>query len=160
LTLLAGANSSDKSSLMQPVLLLKQTLEAPSDPGALLLNGPNVRFTSAEQLLSQFTGRTRGSEFAVRIDLSNGEGLEVRFNRKEGTGFEVNETIYLGEGETIRIVPDMPHSEITTALPPRIDPFKTIATSLYKHGWFWSVHRDRCLLSFRLDRLGSDLLRS
>ncbi len=31
-TLLAGANSSGKSSLMQPVLLLKQTLEAPSDP--------------------------------------------------------------------------------------------------------------------------------
>ena len=52
LTLLAGANSSGKSSIMQPILLLKQTLEAPSDPGALLLDGPNVRFTSAEQLLS------------------------------------------------------------------------------------------------------------
>src|SRR5437588_5028263 len=52
LTILAGANSSGKSSIMQPLLLLKQTLEATYDPGALLLNGPNVRFTSADQLLS------------------------------------------------------------------------------------------------------------
>ena len=36
---------------MQPLLLLKQTLEAPYDPGALLLDGPNVRFTNFEQML-------------------------------------------------------------------------------------------------------------
>src|SRR6266446_9483077 len=53
LTILAGANSSGKSSIMQPLLLLKQTLEATYDPGALLLNGPNVKFTSADQLLSR-----------------------------------------------------------------------------------------------------------
>src|SRR5437763_1310294 len=47
LTILAGANSSGKSSIIQPLLLLKQTLEAAYDPGALLLNGPNVKFTSA-----------------------------------------------------------------------------------------------------------------
>jgi predicted ATPase len=29
LTILAGANSSGKSSIMQPLLLMKQTLEAP-----------------------------------------------------------------------------------------------------------------------------------
>ncbi|MGI9105730.1 MAG: AAA family ATPase, partial [Pyrinomonadaceae bacterium] len=34
LTILAGANSSGKSSMMQPLLLLKQTLEASYDPGA------------------------------------------------------------------------------------------------------------------------------
>lgn len=51
LTLLAGANSSGKSSVMQPLLLLKQTLEAPYDPGPLLLQGPNVRFTSMRELL-------------------------------------------------------------------------------------------------------------
>ncbi len=52
LTILAGANSSGKSSIMQPLLLLKQTLEVPYDPGALLLDGPNVKFTSSDQLLS------------------------------------------------------------------------------------------------------------
>ena len=40
LTILAGANSSGKSSIMQPLLMLKQTLEAPYDPGPLLIDGP------------------------------------------------------------------------------------------------------------------------
>ncbi len=43
LTILAGANSSGKSSIMQPLLLLKQTLDASADPGALLLDGPNTQ---------------------------------------------------------------------------------------------------------------------
>ena len=38
LTILAGANSSGKSSIMQPLLMLKQTLEAPYDPGPLLID--------------------------------------------------------------------------------------------------------------------------
>jgi hypothetical protein len=42
LTLLSGRNSSGKSSLMQPLLLLKQTLEASFDYGPLRLDGPNV----------------------------------------------------------------------------------------------------------------------
>ena len=49
LTILAGANSSGKSSMMQPLLLLKQTLEASYDPGLLLLNGPNAKFTSVNE---------------------------------------------------------------------------------------------------------------
>jgi predicted ATPase len=53
LTILAGANSSGKSSIMQPLLLMKQTLEAPYDPGALLLDGPNISFTSGEQFISK-----------------------------------------------------------------------------------------------------------
>lgn len=48
LTILAGANSSGKSSIMQPLLLMKQTLEATYDPGALLLSGPNVKQTTFE----------------------------------------------------------------------------------------------------------------
>ena len=53
LTLLAGANSSGKSSLMQPLLLLKQTLESPYDPGGLLLDGPHVSFSATRQFLSK-----------------------------------------------------------------------------------------------------------
>src|SRR5271154_2718898 len=60
LTLLAGANSSGKSSMMQPLLLLKQTLEAQYDPGPLLLNGPNAKFTSVSQFwpVSSSTGQS------------------------------------------------------------------------------------------------------
>ena len=50
LTILAGANSSGKSSIMQPMLMMKQTLDATYDPGPLLINGPNIRFTRYEQI--------------------------------------------------------------------------------------------------------------
>lgn len=53
LTLIAGANSAGKSSAMQPLLLMKQTLEAAYDPGPLLLNGPHVQFTQLDQLLTR-----------------------------------------------------------------------------------------------------------
>src|SRR3954468_17363676 len=67
LTILAGANSSGKSSIMQPLLLLKQTLEASYDPGALRLDGPNVRFTSAEQFLSHLSRGKHTDIFSVGI---------------------------------------------------------------------------------------------
>jgi hypothetical protein len=56
LTLLAGANSSGKSSIMQPLLLMKQTLDAPYDPGGLKLDGPHVKLTDAEQMFSRPRG--------------------------------------------------------------------------------------------------------
>src|SRR5437762_14128539 len=65
LTILAGANSSGKSSIIQPLLLLKQTLEAAYDPGPLLLNGPNVKFTSASQLIPKIAGRGVNDQFRV-----------------------------------------------------------------------------------------------
>ena len=51
-TLLAGANSSGKSSVMQPLLLLKQTMDAPFDPGPLKIDGPNVVFSRNKQMFT------------------------------------------------------------------------------------------------------------
>ena len=68
LTILAGANSSGKSSMMQPLLMLKQTLEAPYDPGPLLIDGPNVRFTFAEQFLSRGKNETQTDQFQVQVE--------------------------------------------------------------------------------------------
>ncbi|MDQ4126007.1 MAG: AAA family ATPase [Actinomycetota bacterium] len=70
LTVFAGANSSGKSSIMQPLLLLKQTLEAPYDPGALLLDGSDVTFTAAEQLLASKNGE-REKSFSVFITIAS-----------------------------------------------------------------------------------------
>jgi predicted ATPase len=60
LTLLAGANSSGKSSVFQPLLLLKQSMELHYDPDPLLLNGPHVAFTSLNQFLSR--SRTKAAQ--------------------------------------------------------------------------------------------------
>src|SRR5256714_13288625 len=72
LTILAGANSSGKSSMMQPLLLLKQTLEASYDPGPLLLYGPNIKFTSANQLLSRIGKGQSLDNFQVGMRLNTG----------------------------------------------------------------------------------------
>jgi len=89
LTILAGANSSGKSSAMQPLLLLKQTLQATYDPGALLLDGPNVRMTKADQLLSSMAGRGQAESFRICIGLSEHVELELLFRPLPGRGFTI-----------------------------------------------------------------------
>jgi hypothetical protein len=89
LTLLAGVNSAGKSSLMQPLLLLKQTLESSYTTGPLLLDGPHVKFRNSTELLTQF--RNRASEtLPVAFGVEwGGERLRV--------GFEHEETLRLSE---------------------------------------------------------------
>lgn len=80
LTILAGVNSSGKSSIMQPLLLLKQTLEAPYDPGPLLLDGPNVSVTRIEQILSLSGADGR---FTVGFTLAGDREIRLRFGRAQ-----------------------------------------------------------------------------
>src|SRR5579859_1546544 len=94
LTILAGASGSGKSSIMQPLLLLKQTLGATYDPGPLLLNGPNVKFTSAEQLLSRAHNEKPASSFHVGIAISNGAAIATSFKQSTDEGFDLEETAY------------------------------------------------------------------
>ena len=68
LTVFCGANSSGKSSAMQPLLLMKQTLESPYDPGILKLDGPNVRFTAADQFLSCFNKKHKATAVTFGIE--------------------------------------------------------------------------------------------
>jgi predicted ATPase len=51
LTILIGENSSGKSSLLQALLLLKQTLEAPYGGGALVLNSHYVQFHQFREIV-------------------------------------------------------------------------------------------------------------
>lgn len=104
LTILAGANSSGKSSIMQPLLLMKQTLEVVYDPGPLLLNGPNVQFTSSEQIFSKVNKKFRG-RFEVEIammdqnDLSQ-KSLRHTFQRNK-EGVELTKTAFRDKKGTI-----------------------------------------------------------
>lgn len=148
LTILAGANSSGKSSFLQPLLLLKQTLEAPGDPGALLLDGPNVRFTSAEQLLNRIAGKNSSQDFSLRLDLLEGKSLELVFRHQEGKGFEIERMVYAGGNKKIEIVPDMSHEEIIRMLPH----LKSLCLHLENPGKLvrWAVYRERCFLAFEI----------
>src|SRR5262245_4800804 len=91
LTILAGANSSGKSGIMQPLLLLKQTLEASFDPGPLLLDGPNVKFTSSDQL---FTKRERKTPFSVGFRIDRAGEVRTTFTRETNKGLRLQSTCY------------------------------------------------------------------
>ena len=71
ITLFFGSNSSGKSSIMQPLLLMKQTLESSYDPGVFFLDGPNVKFTSPQQFLHCGPDRARQPEFLVKLRMSD-----------------------------------------------------------------------------------------
>lgn len=77
LTIFAGANSAGKSSLMQPLLFLKQTMENTFDVWPLLLDGPIVY---SEQGASLFwRGKTKedhAQEWSVE---TQGKGHWLRF---------------------------------------------------------------------------------
>lgn len=89
LTLLAGANSSGKSSIMQPLLLMKQTLEASYDPGTLLLDGPNLKFKSVGELLS----RTNDSSiFSLALAIGSDNPIRTVFG-KGRVGIEIQKVI-------------------------------------------------------------------
>ncbi len=94
LTILAGANSSGKSSIIQPLLLMKQTLEAPYDPGALLLNGPNVRFTSVDQLLTKLLEPELSNSFAVEIEIDKEFSTRNTFKKDLKKAIDIVEMRY------------------------------------------------------------------
>ena len=116
LTILAGANSSGKSSIMQPLLILKQTLEAPYDPGPLKIDGPNVKFTTAEQFLSSLSNEAKGKSFSIGIEGSEDDfsyfvnsSYRKSKNQIEVVKMEVDQDIY-PENFTLR--PKMSKDEI------------------------------------------------
>ena len=88
LTILAGANSSGKSSLMQPLLMLKQTLEATYDPGPLLINGPNVAFTKVDQFLCRTNASEKTVNIVFGIGSSEQNSVKITFQSSGATPLE------------------------------------------------------------------------
>lgn len=107
LTILAGANSSGKSSIMQPLLMMKQTLEATYDPGALLINGPNVNFTSIEQLMTMINNKTENI-FTVGFEQPLLSTIKINYVKTENGSIDISD-MELVENNTIvvKIRPNM-----------------------------------------------------
>ncbi|HVS36292.1 MAG TPA: AAA family ATPase [Gemmataceae bacterium] len=147
LTILAGANSSGKSSMMQPLLLLKQTLEATYDPGPLLLNGPNVKFTLAEQVLSRTSKKKPAELFHVGMRMAGGDCFVLTFRRRHKVGFTVDSMTESGTSGTYTFWPGMTEAEIIkTGYHPRAKLIKEDLAKTYGVDARWMVRRRRCLL--------------
>jgi predicted ATPase len=157
LTLLAGANSSGKSSAMQPLLLLKQTLDAQFDPGSLLLDGPNVSFNESNQILSMFSSsRLNSQSFAISIRSELESSWEIVFSRNEAGRIEV-ESLESTFSEPSRFSDiclrfDLSEEEIRQRLPPEfVDVVENNAEALAPIGekppeFRWIVLKERCFL--------------
>lgn len=87
LTILSGANSSGKSSFMQPFLILKQTIEKNYNSGFLELYGENVKLTDSSQIISKVP-QINQKEFT--LTLKNGLNYDrVTYKQKRGMGLQV-----------------------------------------------------------------------
>ncbi len=159
LTILAGANNSGKSSMMQPLLLLKQTLEATYDPGPLLLNGPNVHFTSVGQLLAQGDKGKQASSFEMGISVTPSATFRVSFKKKGSGGLRIQRMIGVvnlyGKERRLLLQEKMTHQEIMAGLHSFLEDHVG-AMKLLEQMDLLSVGviRDRCFLHIGSDKEG------
>lgn len=157
LTILAGANSSGKSSIVQPLLLLKQTLESSYDPGPLLLNGPNVKFTSVDQMFSKTGEKGSTNSFSVELHVNDGN-LKLSFTKSKIERLELSEmSVNIGKSELI-LRPNMSQEEKKKyiSLHPFTENFRELQSlNLLVRGSKeeLEIKRNRCFLEARLDQL-------
>ena len=150
LTILAGANSSGKSSIMQPLLMLKQTLEAPYDPGPLKIDGPNVQFTEAAQFLSMLPREKRTDRFQVTVASTHIESrgtersisVETTFREGKG-GIEIVKMTIKAKSK-----PDEPLRTMHFTLTPEmsVEEIKSLSNQGLILKGHDSVKRSRCFL--------------
>src|SRR5208282_5599622 len=153
LTILAGANSSGKSSIVQPILMLKQTLEASYDPGALLLDGPNVRFTSGDQFLSRIGKGKCQDALDIEMRFGSIQKFRVIYKWHSDKGFDIQEMTYGTYEQENKLRPNMTETEIVSANPHMRYMFKHWGAS-GKEQFKWVVTRDRCFLGLELRQAG------
>ncbi|MCY4022041.1 MAG: AAA family ATPase [Anaerolineaceae bacterium] len=143
LTILAGANSSGKSSIMQPMLMMKQTLDATYDPGPLRIDGPNVTFTEYEQfvpksrkqgdhvMVAAFKSRAKVFAFNQEMYLNNEFTIGESNNGNNVVRLSKMSSDYLHSD--IVISPEMTSADITRHVP-------------YVSDGEWEVVPKRCFL--------------
>ncbi|MFA9284733.1 AAA family ATPase [Comamonas sp. SY3] len=155
LTILSGKNSSGKSSFMQPILLIKQTLESNFDTGSILLNGPNVKLTDSSQAFSSSSGAS-SKVFTLKIQsisntTVNNTGINLEFTKDKNLGLicsrvEARNPI---TNTPISINKDSTDSDIRNQLP-------KFSSEVIKNSFenleieSWSVRQNKCLLDLNI----------
>lgn len=145
LTVIAGVNSSGKSSAIQPLLLLKQTIEAPYDPGPLQLDGPNISVTSIEQVLSKIPPGDTGEaqSFTIGMTLEDKE-TTLTFGKDAKSDLRIlamSGWFHSDQAVPVAIHERMTESELQETLPGRIEVPSTFG-EFDEEGWRVSVTRD------------------
>ncbi len=140
---------------MQPLLLLKQTLEESYDPGALLLYGPNVKFTSADQFSPRTSKRGGLQDFQIKLRTGKAKTVATSFRRTPNGPLDIREVNFFEHGERVSIHLGMRHEEILSVLPPLTKAFHEGMLKSVTKGLKWTISRRRCFLEFALSIEGT-----
>ena len=146
LTILAGANSSGKSSFMQPLLLIKQTIESNFDTGALVLDGANAKLSDSSDALSR-SGQRRSRTFSITLD-SEGATSSAVFKRSPAVGLIVNE-VSIKDKEIpggLTISEKTSHEEISAQIPHDDNPIAKLFQDKSLNAR-WRIIRKKCFLN-------------
>ena len=156
LTVLAGANSSGKSTIMQPLLLMKQTLQASYDPGALLLNGPNVKLTSVDQLVPRPHVDLGNHAFTFSVESPKGLTHRITYSPSEDREIEIQE-MYIDrdfeDARSIHLTPGRKGADLQTDLS-RLLPDESVPEP--PEGTQLVIDRYRCFLAFTFEVIAGD----
>lgn len=112
LTILSGANSSGKSSIMQPLLLLKQTLESSFNPGTLVLDGSHLHFTNSNQIFTSGKNNVLNLEMVIEDEIWAFEF--IKGNSKDP--LKLNSMKYKSKENEIFLSREMYNSDVLTQL--------------------------------------------
>ncbi len=152
LTVLAGANSSGKTSFMQPLLLMKQTIEAGYDPGTFLLDGPNAKFTSTDQLV------TRDHQgFSVSLSGPRMGFVKLNYIRHPARGLTIESLVARADDRMVTLNTEMTHEDVLNVMPSSDREVFSPVTDSFPEAR-WHVIRRRCFLTLMLT-LGTDVPR-
>jgi len=149
LTILAGANSSGKSSIMQPLLLMKQTLESATNYGALTLRGDNISLTSAKQLLSISQNGEQTDTLTIEIELADGSKFKNTFKKPpENKPIDLVETIYHNKDGESKASMGMESTKIFESLPKGIQDLYRPDNPSKLAEYSWGVIRHFCFMIY------------
>ena len=145
LTVIAGKNSSGKSSFMQPILLIKQSLEKQGGDGYLSLYGENVKATDSSQLLSKVSGKTHKS-FTVSLS-SNTDEVSISYKPDE-EGLSVYSVFKKDEDDFkdgVELTVDDSSEELSHKLS-HLENEKPLSLFKQQSEYVWSVEKNKCFL--------------
>lgn len=161
LTLISGTNSAGKSSFIQPFLVMKQTLESGFDPGALLLYGPNAKFTLARQILARGKSRQSQSE-TFSVGLRAGNYSRTVTYRDSAEGYVIDADVVGAESGEMRLAAGMSSAAIEKGLQNFTSEHDYLLNSIAGNELFsdykakrYSIEREGCFLDVSL-QLGND----
>lgn len=156
LTILSGANSSGKSSFMQPFLILKQTIENHYDSGSLQLFGENAKLTDSTQIISKVPEYKKKS-FSLSMCIDD-VFCQVTYKHKRGTGLQVDSSRLINkdipQGLTLKV--GMKSEEIEDNVPEEDFGFIKRFYEDKKITPKWKAVRDKCFIKAEVSLEGEN----